>query len=61
MSNIINIDNAKQHITIKCRDSVHVLPVSLMQDVIEGRKCFTEIERWQDIIKPILNDIINGE
>ena len=57
---IVNIYDVKQHLTVNCGESVHVLPVSLIEDVINGEKCFTHIEGWGELIKPILRDWLNA-
>ena len=40
------------HIVIECADGVHVLPVSLIRDVIAGRK------RAEVLTEPVLQKII---
>ena len=57
---IVNLDDHRPHITISCADGVHVMPVSLMKDVISGKKCLTQIESWGEIIKPILKHFLDG-
>lgn len=51
---VIHIDDQKPHLTINCGDSVHVVPIALIEDVIAGKKCFTQLEQWNDLLKTIL-------
>jgi len=45
------------HLTVQTRDgNVHVLPESLIQDVIDGKMEFTEIEAWRPLLQAILAD-----
>ena len=56
--NIVNIEEKLPHIVINCGERVHVLPRSLIVDVIEERKCITQIEGWNDIVKVILTGFL---
>ena len=58
MSNVLHFEKSKPHVVVECGDGVHVLPVSLIEDVISGRRCLTEIEQWSDIIKVILKEYL---
>ena len=49
-------DGHKPHLTVNCGESVHVVPVALIEDVIEGKKDFTQLERWDVLLKTILKD-----
>ena len=55
-----DINDFRPHLTIQCDNSVHVLPVATLTDVIEGRLKFTDIDRHEDLIKPILADYLNS-
>ena len=57
---VISLDDSRPHLTIKCEDAVHVLPVTVIEDVINGQMCFTDIEGWRELIKPILLDWVGG-
>ena len=57
---VVDIDDHRPHLTINCIDTVHILPVGVLEDVIKGDKCFTDIEGWQDLIKPILKDYLES-
>jgi len=59
-SNVTNIRDHYPHLTIPTNNSVHVLPVSLIRDVIDGRKLIFEIEGWEDFLPVILNDYLKG-
>ena len=59
-NNVINIDESRPHITLNCGKSVHVVPVSLIEDVISGKINFSDIEQCDLLIKPILRDWLNS-
>lgn len=48
------IEDKKPHLTINCEDGVHVVPVSLLEDVASGQIELTEIENWKPIVKKVL-------
>lgn len=56
MSNITNIDEYRPHFTIAdpVTGSVHVLPVSLLSDMVYGRTKIDSIEEWQPMVRAIL-------
>jgi hypothetical protein len=54
--NIVNIEDAKPHLTVNCGESVHVVPVALIEDVIAGKKDFTQLEQWDVLLKTILKE-----
>lgn len=56
--NVRQLDEARPHLTVNCKDAVHVIPVSLIDDVINGNVEFTDIENWQSLIKVILREWI---
>lgn len=60
MGTIIEISEKQPHLTINGKNAVHVLPVSLVRDVIEGRKCITQIDEWNDFLPAILTDYLDG-
>lgn len=53
---VSNIEDVKPHLTINCGDKVHVVPVSLIEDVIEGRKDLTQIDDWENLARKILQE-----
>ena len=59
MSAVTDISKYQPHVTIKGLRAVHVLPLSVLQDVVERRKCISQIDDWQDFLPEILNDFLN--
>lgn len=57
-SNIVNLEEYMPHIVVNCGEQVHVLPKTLIEDVIEGKKCITQIEGWEDIVKVVLTGFL---
>lgn len=55
-----NIDDFRPHLTVNCGKSVHVVPVALIEDVIAGKKDFTQIDDWVDLLKTILRDWLDN-
>lgn len=56
MSKIVNLDENRRYLKITCEGGVHVLPVSLIEDVIAGKKEANHIERWDALLKVILQE-----
>lgn len=55
MSEVIALDDHRPHVTINgTSGKVHVIPVSTIQDVIEGARDITSIEDYEDIVPSIL-------
>jgi len=57
---ISTIDDYRPHLTVNCGESVHVVPVALLEDVISGKKDFTQIEQWDVLLKTILKDWLSN-
>lgn len=58
--NITHIDDHKPHLTVNCGESVHVVPVALIEDVISGKKDFTQLDQWNVLLKTILKDWLDS-
>ena len=58
--NVSNIEDYKPHLTVNCGECVHVISISLIEDVISGKKDFTELERWDALLKTILKDWLSS-
>ena len=58
--NVTHIDDHKPCLTVICGESVHVVPVALIEDVISGKKDFTQLEQWDVLLKTILKDWLDG-
>ena len=58
--NIVNIEDAKPHLTVNCGESVHVIPVALIEDVISGKKDFTQFDDWETLLKTILRNWLDS-
>ena len=56
MAKVSDIFTNQPHITIQGKNRVHVMPVSLIEDVIDGKMDITQIEDWQDFLPTILDD-----
>ena len=60
MNNITNISDQKPHLMIPdIKGNAHVIPISLIEDVISGNICITELEDYQIIIPTILKEWLN--
>jgi len=59
-NNIRHISDNKPHLTVNCGESVHVIPVALIEDVIEGKKDFTQLDQWDVLLKTILKDWLDS-
>ena len=58
--NVSHIEDYKPHLTVNCGECVHVISISLIEDVISGKKDFTELERWDELLKTILKDWLSS-
>lgn len=56
MKKVTHIDDHKPHLTVNCGETVHVVPVALIEDVVNGKTDFTQIEQWDVLLKTILRD-----
>lgn len=54
MTDVIDFTQTQSHLTITASDSVHVLPLSLIKDVINGRKESNMLT--EPVIQVILKD-----
>jgi len=56
MNNVSDIDDQRPHLMIPGKQKAHVIPKSLIQDVIDGDKDITEIEEYYDFLPTILKE-----
>ena len=55
------IDDHRPHILIYDSDgNAHVVPESFMNDVVEDKRCITELESWEYIVPVIIKERLNG-
>lgn len=55
--NVVSLDERRPTVVIPDDDgNQRVLPLSLFEDILEGKKEFTDIEGWEGLIRPILHD-----
>lgn len=60
MSDIIELDDYRPHITIMTLDkNVHVIPVSVIEKIIKGEMPIEQLEDWQMIIRSIVDIWLN--
>ena len=59
MSNVTNISEHMPHISVRGLKSVHVLPLSVLHDVISRKISITDIEGWEDFLPEMMNDFLN--
>ena len=38
----------------------HIIPISVFEDVAEGRMLLTELDDWREISRTIINEWLNG-
>ncbi len=60
MINVTDIDEAKPHLTICGLEKVHVVPLSLINDMAAGRIKITDVEEVNDFLPAILLDMIEN-
>lgn len=60
MSNIIHLDQYRPYITIETEDSVHVLPLALLQSVAEGRISINQIDNYEQITSALVQVLLNN-
>lgn len=57
MGEVIHIEAKQPHMTIQSTDKkIHVVPVSLIKDIIEGRKSITDLQGFEEIVPTILEE-----
>lgn len=56
MSKVINLDSRRPHLTIPGLKSNHVIPIVVIQAVIEGRLPIWYIEDCDDFVPTILKE-----
>jgi len=61
MSNVTDINDQKPHLMIPGSVNVHVMPKSLIEDVINGKKDITDIEEYEDFLPTILKEWLTME
>ena len=60
MKKVTHVDDHKPHLTVNCGESVHIVPVALIEDVINGKRDFTQLEKWDVLLKTILKDWLSS-
>jgi hypothetical protein len=62
MGNVTNLSDHKPHIMIMdIKGNSHVMPISLIEDIISGKRCITDLEDYQYIIPTVLKEWFNYE
>lgn len=57
LKNIINLDEKRPHVNVTTTEgNVHVIPVSVIENIIDGDLDITELDDWKLIMKRILNE-----
>lgn len=57
MTDVIHMDDYRPHVIIPDIDgNAHVFPVSLIEDIIQGRRSTSDIEFWDKILPVILSE-----
>lgn len=54
MNNVINIEEDKPHVTINGLNNVHVVPLSLIEDIATGRIKLSDVDGANDFIPTLL-------
>lgn len=55
---IYHIDDHKPHMTIKGFKSVHVVPVSLIEDIASGKIKISDIDEFDDFLPTLIQEWI---
>lgn len=58
--NIYEIEDYRPHITIQGFKSVHVLPVSLIEDIATGQIKISDVEGVDDFMPTLINEWLNN-
>jgi hypothetical protein len=54
MSNEVTcIEDKKPHVVMQC-DCVRVIPLALLQDVVDGKMSLQDIDGWDSIVKAVI-------
>ena len=61
INNVINIEDAKPHITIQGMNAVHVVPLSLIGDIALGVIALSDVEGVDDFVPTLLLEWLNME
>jgi hypothetical protein len=57
MGDVIHIEAKQPHMTIPAIDKkIHVVPVSLIKDIIDGRKSITDLDGFEEIVPTIIEE-----
>ena len=57
MGEIIDIEEFRSHLVVPTPDgNAHVLPKSLMEDLIEGRREIEDVDDWKMIIRTVIGE-----
>ena len=54
MNNVIDIEEVKPHITVSGLNSVHVVPLSLIEDIATGKIKLSDVDGADDFIPTLL-------
>lgn len=57
---IIDLQQHQPHLVISGEEGVHVVPRSVFIDIIRGNLDYREIEGFDDVIKTILREWLEG-
>ena len=55
---VYHIEDHKPHITIQGFKSVHVVPVSLIEDIASGKIKISDVEQFDDFIPTLIQEWI---
>ena len=53
---LANIEDWHPHFTIKTDSDVRVIPSRFFEDVIDGKREFTDLEEFKPVLRAILSD-----
>ena len=59
MNNVTDIAEVRPHLTINGLEKVHVIPLSLIKDMSNGRIKITDVEEVNDFLPAILLELID--
>lgn len=57
MAKVTRLDDYRPHVAMSCPDyTVHILPLSLIDDIVDGKRSIDDIDDRDMVIRAILAD-----
>lgn len=57
MGKVVDLSEYRPHISMSCPDgNVHIVPIALLDDIVDGNRSIDDIEDRDQVIRAILAD-----